>query len=542
MASFDGLGTGFEGPQGTGRADNPSDNSLAVGPDHIVQIVNRLGMAVYTKKGERYDTTGRVLYGPVAVNDVFRGFGGDCEARNSGDAVVRYDQLAGRWLIVMPMFSRNPYRPDQPKPFTPEDGARESVVGVAGQPGPAATLYRPPAPRPSDAAGRGRTTEAGRRNAGSGARGRREGAGAARRGSATGDSAQAADAPQGVWAICYAISVGPDPLGAYYRYEFLRPFFPDFPRPAVWPDGYYVPTSTGDDPISDSIATQRHACVVDRRAMLRGEPATEQCIILNNVNFLNDADIDGQGLPPAGAPNLVMANRGSRVGGVFEDSVIDVWRYHVDWKDPAKTTLTGPTAIPVAPYRFLCEGERFCVPQRGTDRVLGQPGDKIMQRLVYRRFADHTSILAVQSVHTEEGGGGVRWYELRVDEETGAVSLHQQGTYLGDGSYRWLPSGTIDKFGNIGIGYSFGGSGRFPGQRFTGREPGDPPGELTFQETVLAEGGAAQTTTSRWEDYTTAAIDPSDDCTVWYVGDYLKDGDATYRTRIGGFRMPGCAQ
>ena len=40
------------------------------------------------------------------TNNVFKGFGGACEARNNGDAVVRYDQLADRWLIVMPIFSR----------------------------------------------------------------------------------------------------------------------------------------------------------------------------------------------------------------------------------------------------------------------------------------------------------------------------------------------------------------------------------------------------------------------------------------------------
>jgi hypothetical protein len=78
--------------------------------------------------------------------------------------------------------------------------------------------------------------------------------------------------------MCYAVSTGPDPFGPYYRYEFLRPLFPDYPRPAIWPDGYYVPTSTGDDPISETIATQKHACVADRAKMLRGEPATEQCV------------------------------------------------------------------------------------------------------------------------------------------------------------------------------------------------------------------------------------------------------------------------
>ena len=56
-SSFDGLGVGFEGPNGSGRGGNPSDNALAVGPNHIVQIVNGRGIAVFTKKGKKYDFT-----------------------------------------------------------------------------------------------------------------------------------------------------------------------------------------------------------------------------------------------------------------------------------------------------------------------------------------------------------------------------------------------------------------------------------------------------------------------------------------------------
>ena len=44
----------------------------------------------------------------------------------------------------------------------------------------------------------------------------------------------------------------------------------------------------------------------------------------------------------------------------------------------------------------------------------------------------------------------------------------------------------------------------------------------------------------RWEDYTQTAIDPSDDCIIWYVGDYIRKGGTNYSTRIGAFRMPGC--
>jgi hypothetical protein len=120
------------------------------------------------------------------------------------------------------------------------------------------------------------------------------------------------------------------------------------------------------------------------------------------------------------------------------------------------------------------------------------------------------------------------------------VTLSQQGTYAPDRFFRWMASPAIDRFGNIGIGYSFGGTPHFAGQRFAGRVPSDPPGVLGLRETILVEGAASQTSTLRWEEYTTTAMDPVDDCTVWYVGDYIKAGATSYSTRIGAFRMPRC--
>lgn len=447
-ASFDGLGDGFSGPQGQMRARNPSDNSLAVGPNDIVQIVNSR-MAVFTKKGARYSTTGRALFGPVITNTLFAGFGGPCESLISGDAVVRYDQLARRWLLVLPIFRRP------------------------------------------------------------------------------------ADQPKAPYAMCYAVSTGPDPLGSYYRYQFNRPLFPDYPRPAIWSDGYYVPTSTGDTVI------QKQLCAADRSRMMHGEPASEQCEILDGVNFLNAADIDGHRMPPAGMPEIVMAAGGTQLHGRFNDDGIYVYRFHVDWKDPAQTRLTGPEKISVAPYNYLCNGQLSrCVPQPGTDVRLDSQGDKLMQRLVYQNFGQHQSIVTVHSVDTR-AGGGVRWYEFRLNG-SGTPHLFQQGTYAPDGSYRWLGSIAMDRRGDIGVGYSYGGPSTFVGQRFAARLAQDSKGRLTLHEAVLAQGQTAQTDASRWEDYTTLDIDPSDGCTFWYVGDYLKKGAKDYSTRIGAYRLPGC--
>jgi hypothetical protein len=341
-------------------------------------------------------------------------------------------------------------------------------------------------------------------------------------------------ADTGPYSICYAISATSDPLGAYYRYEFLRPLFPDYPRPAIWPDGYYVPTSTGDDVI------EKHACVVDRARMLRGEPATEQCVVIDNVNFLNNVDLDGTRLPPAGAPNVMLATGGTQLRQDFDDDGIYAWQFAVNWSDPARTRVSGPAKIPVAPYTYLCHGQLTnCVPQPGTERRLDAQGDKIMARAVYRNVGGREMIVAVHSVNTLAGGGGVRWYEFGMRNDRGLV-LRQQSTYAPDGAYRWMASPAIDKAGNIGIGYSFGGTPHYAGQRFAARVASDPPGLLTLQETVLVDGAAAQTYGLRWEDYTQTAVDPVDDCTIWYVGDYYKKDATNYSTRIGAFRITGC--
>ena len=499
VMSFDGLGAGLQGPHGRWEPRNPSDNSLAVGRDYVFQIVNTR-MAIFRKNGE-------IVYGPVPTNTLFKGFGGACEAHNNGDAVVRYDQLADRWLIVMPVFTRSRERPDQPPVWKASDRAYISPPGLPDQPGPAAPLFVPPPvppapPAPPDTVPRARPPRP--------------------------------PEEKGPFSMCYAVSTSPDPLGSYYRYEFLRPLFPDYPRPAVWLDGYYVPTSTGDDVI------QKHACVVERAKMLKGEPAREQCVIIDGVNFLNNADIDGQVLPPNGAPNVMMAAGGTQLKNVLEDDGVFVWKFYVDWEKPSKTHADGPVKIPVAPYHYLCGGQLTnCVPQRGSERKLDAQGDKVMQRVVYRNIRGRESIVAVHSVDTAAGGGGVRWYEFTIDENRG-IRLHQQSTYAPDRFYRWMASPAIDRQGNIAIGYSFGGPSSYPGQRFTGRLVGDPPGAMTFHETVLVEGEAAQNA-MRWEDYTQTALDPSDDCTIWYVGDYLKKDAATYSTRIGSFRFPGCS-
>ena len=164
---------------------------------------------------------------------------------------------------------------------------------------------------------------------------------------------------------------------------------------------------------------EKHACVVERSAMLAGRPAREQCFVINDVNFLNNADLDGTQLPPRGAPNVMMAAGGTQLKKVFEDNAILTWKMFTNWNSTALARLArskGPERIAVAPYHYLCDGQLTnCVPQPGAERRLDAQGDKIMARLVYRRIGNQQSIVGVHSVNTAASGGGVRWYEFRLD-------------------------------------------------------------------------------------------------------------------------------
>ena len=195
--------------------------------------------------------------------------------------------------------------------------------------------------------------------------------------------------------------------------------FPDYPRPAIWPDGYYVPTSTSDNRISETVATQKHACVADRAKMLKGEPATRAVRRSSRTSTSSTT--------PTSTAKRCRRRRAEHHDGRRRQPA----RRHLSGQTSSwcgSSTSTGrirrrrksarPVKIPVAPYHYLCGGQLTnCVPQPGTDRRLDAQGDKIMARLVYRRIGNRESIVAVHSVNTEAAGGGVRWYEFRIDAQ-----------------------------------------------------------------------------------------------------------------------------
>ena len=85
------IGLNFDGQAADGTA--PPDPNGAAGATQYVQWVNGI-YNVYDK------TTGAKLAGPFSGNMFWAGFGGICETHNDGDPIIKYDQLAGRWVAT----------------------------------------------------------------------------------------------------------------------------------------------------------------------------------------------------------------------------------------------------------------------------------------------------------------------------------------------------------------------------------------------------------------------------------------------------------
>jgi hypothetical protein len=221
-------------------------------------------------------------------------------------------------------------------------------------------------------------------------------------------------------------------------------------------------------------------------------------------------DLDGTRLPPAGAPNPMVA-----LGTT--STTLATWKFHVDWTTPANTTFTGPATLTVPAYTEACGGGT-CIPQSGGGSV-DSLADRLMYRLAYRNFADGHQALVVNHSVTAGTSTGVRWYELRIDASNN-LSLFQAGTHAPDASFRWMGSAAMDRSGNMALGYSTSSSTLKPSIRYAGRLAGDAAGTITQVEATIITGAGAQgSTLSRWGDYSSMSIDPADDCTFWFAND-----------------------
>jgi hypothetical protein len=341
--------------------------------------------------------------------------------------------------------------------------------------------------------------------------------------------------------LCVFISQTPDPTGSYYAYQFSTPSFPDYPKYGVWPDAYYATTNESSPAIY----------ALNRTAMLAGTPATSQRFTAPGLagfpfEALTPADLDGMTPPPAGAPGYIMRHvdtEAHSVPGYPSNDILEIWAFTVNWTTPGNSTFSKIADILTAEFdstlcglsSFYCMGMPGVA--QGSSSSLDPLREVIMHRLGYRNFGTHQALVGNFVTDIGSNIGGIRWFELR---KTGAGpwTLYQEGTYAPTTTdNRWMGGIAQDGSGNIALGYNVSSQTIYPSIRYAGRLVSDPLGTLPQGEYTLINGSGVNGS-NRYGDYSAMGIDPMDDCTFWFTGQW--NAASQWSTRIGAFKFDAC--
>jgi hypothetical protein len=325
------------------------------------------------------------------------------------------------------------------------------------------------------------------------------------------------------------ISKTNDPTGQYYVYSYsFGADFPDYPKYSVWPNAYYATTNN-----FPNLGAYGNSSIVafDRVKMLAGDPTASLVKVTlgssSNGTYFRMSPVTFHGGANPGAADAgmftYMAPEEFTTVTTDVDSVGIIF-FNPNFTTPASSTYSIQSMV-AAPYNATVDpsiGRDRSIPQPGTAIKMESLSGRIMNQPVYRDFGTHKSIYMCHVVGLPGLLAGIRWYELR---NTGSgYNIYQQGTYSPDNTHRFMPSISVNKNGEMAIGYmASNGTNVFPGLRFAGRRDSDPLGTLTsYEETSLIEGTLSQTQNPRAGDYCHLQVDPADDTTFWFTGQYFR--------------------
>ncbi|MCB2219725.1 MAG: PKD domain-containing protein [Bacteroidetes bacterium] len=328
-----------------------------------------------------------------------------------------------------------------------------------------------------------------------------------------------------------AVTQGPDPVNdGWYVYNWSTSSFPDYPKYSIWSDGYYI-TANKDQ---SSPTTSEVVFAIERDAMLTGDPIAQMIgfpltdIVISGFYSPLGFNCNGPNLPPVGnAPIVYMQD--DVWAGVTTDH-LKIWNVNVDWNTPSNSTISSPQIINVTAFDGLFDGGSFSnLPQpSGSDIDALQA--TIMYMAQYRRFTGYNSVVFNFVVDLDGGDdySGIRWYELRQNNDGDPWTIYQEGTYSQpDGHSAFSGNMCMDANGNIALAYTSVSSSLNPSLRYTGRLASDPLGVMTMTEEIIANGSSSDPST-RYGDYSQMTIDPTDDATFWSIGEVFFSGRKNY--------------
>ena len=165
-------------------------------------------------------------------------------------------------------------------------------------------------------------------------------------------------------------------------------------------------------------------------------------------------------------------------------------------------------------------------PQNGTSTKIAT-NDRRALNAVWRDDALWVSTTVVPPSGADSGQATAHWIKVNTSN-IASLSVSDQGNAGGEdivaGASTFFPAVNVDKNGNMAIGFSLSASSLYCGAYYTGREASDPAGTVQSTE-VYAAGTDYYIRTfgagvNRWGDYTSVALDPSDEETFWVFNQY----------------------
>src|SRR5262245_36911386 len=358
---------------------------------------------------------------------------------------------------------------------------------------------------------------------------------------------------------CIAVSQSSDPVAGPWAFYAIQvdpanpTFLGDYPKFAIWNDGgtqnaYFLMMNLF---ASFTEFDGVRAYALDRASLLAGGPANAIGFTVglagvgDSYSFVA-ANFRTGDPPPAGRDEMVLAVDATIPGAVLTQ--VHARFFHVDFANPGNATFgvgadhTPNAEITVNPFVQAWTAQTYdLVPQQGTSVLLDTLGDKIMTPVVYQNRNGTESLWADQTtmLNFPNGPTVVTWYQFDVTGGNFPATPVQQQDWSNDndGLWRWMPSIAVDQSGNTVLGYSTSNTTIFPSIRYAGRFAGDPPGNLAQGEAIMFAGVSAQTSGSRWGDYTRTEVDPSDGMSFYHINQYAQSGD--WHTRIGKFNFVG---
>ena len=323
-----------------------------------------------------------------------------------------------------------------------------------------------------------------------------------------------------------AVCQGSDPVndGWYvYTVGFGTGSFPDYTKFAAFGDVYMVTANIGNS---------NRVFAVERNEMLNGDPSQFVALPLPGIvtsgfyspHAFHTTD---DTMAPAGTPVPIVYMQDDAWGGVSDDH-LKIWSASIDWVTIGNSSISTAQTITTADFIGVFDGGSFS----NLSQPAGPPQDALqatmMNQVQYRRFGGYNSAVMNFVVDTDGSSGelaGIRWYELRQTSDGQPWTIYQEGTYISPNNGKHAFSGSMAMNGNgdIGMGYTTVSTTEKIAIYFTGRLAGDPLGQMTASEELIAQS-SANNPYNRLADYVQLSVDPADDLTFWHVAEYFEPG------------------